>query len=80
MSTSREGSAATLGAPAATLGAPATSPAGHPSGFPVCRCGHPTHPDRLESRRGVMMERYSCPRRRWWNPWLHPNLWLTPRD
>ena len=45
-----------------------------------CGCGHPMHPDHLEKRRGVMLERYSCPRRRWWNHLAHPHAWMEPRD
>jgi hypothetical protein len=45
-----------------------------------CGCGHPLHPDHLEKRRGVMMERYTCPKRRWWNHLAHPHAWLAPRD
>jgi len=45
-----------------------------------CRCAHPMHPDHLEKRRGVMMERYSCPRERWWNTILHPHAWMAPRE
>jgi len=45
-----------------------------------CRCGHPMHPDHLEKRRGVMMERYSCPQRRWWNALHHPHAWMAPRE
>ena len=45
-----------------------------------CRCSHPMHPDHLESRRGVMMERYTCPQRRWWNALHHPHAWMAPRE
>jgi hypothetical protein len=45
-----------------------------------CGCGHPMHPDHLEERRGVMLERYTCPRRRWWNAWHHPHAWMAPRE
>ena len=45
-----------------------------------CNCTHPLHPDHLEKRRGVMMERYTCPRRRWWNAWHHPHAWMAPRE
>jgi hypothetical protein len=45
-----------------------------------CRCGRPMHPDHLEKRRGVMMERYSCPVERWWNTMLHPHAWMAPRE
>lgn len=79
MSKSMEGPSATVAAPAQPQ--PKLQPAaGHPSGFPMCRCGHPTHPHRLERRRGVMMERYVCPRQRWWNNWWHTDHWLPPRD
>ncbi|HEV7588839.1 MAG TPA: hypothetical protein VGO40_12055 [Longimicrobium sp.] len=45
-----------------------------------CGCTHPMHPEHVEKRRGVMMERYSCPKRRWWNAWHHPHTWMAPRD
>jgi hypothetical protein len=45
-----------------------------------CGCAHPMHPDHLEKRRGIMMERYSCPRRRWWNHLAHPHAWMAPRE
>jgi hypothetical protein len=45
-----------------------------------CGCTHPMHPDHVEKRRGVMMERYSCPKRRWWNAWHHPHAWMAPRE
>lgn len=48
--------------------------------WPLCRCGHPMHPHRVELRRGVRMERFKCPRRRWWNPWFHPNAWQPARE
>ena len=47
---------------------------------PQCRCGHPMHPDHVEKHRGQLMERYSCPRRRWWNAWRHRHAWMEPRD
>jgi hypothetical protein len=47
--------------------------------WPVCRCSHPMHPHKVELRRGVPLERYKCPRRRWWNQWRHPNVWQPPR-
>ena len=47
---------------------------------PHCKCGHPLHPDRPMKHRGVMMERYSCPRRRWWNGWWHPRAWMAARE
>jgi hypothetical protein len=46
----------------------------------VCSCATPLHPDHLEKRRGVMVERYTCPRRRWWNAWMHPHAWMEPRE
>jgi len=45
-----------------------------------CRCGHPLHPDHLEKHRGIMLERYSCPQRRWWNAFWHPHAWMEPRE
>ena len=45
-----------------------------------CGCGHPMHPDHVEKRRGIMLERYSCPQRRWWNAWHHPHAWAVPRE
>jgi hypothetical protein len=45
-----------------------------------CGCGHPMHPEHLEKRRGVMLERYHCPQRRWWNAWHHPHAWMAPRE
>ena len=74
MSTTLDPRAATVTAPAR----PAADPDDEP--WPVCRCGHPTHPHKLERRRGVMMERFVCPRRRWWNTWFHPAYWRAPRD
>jgi hypothetical protein len=47
---------------------------------PRCRCGVPMHPDHLEKHRGQRAERYTCPRRRWWNFFLHPHGWMEPRD
>ncbi|HEX2208200.1 MAG TPA: hypothetical protein VHG93_11000 [Longimicrobium sp.] len=47
--------------------------------WPICRCTHPMHPHRVELRRGVKMERFACPRRRWWNQWWHPYVWQPPR-
>ncbi|HEX5868998.1 MAG TPA: hypothetical protein VFY65_01210 [Longimicrobium sp.] len=47
--------------------------------WPVCRCSHPMHPHRVELRRGVKLERFSCPKRRWWNMWRHPHVWQPPR-
>jgi hypothetical protein len=47
---------------------------------PHCRCGTPMHPDHLEQHRGKLLERYSCPRRRWWNFMLHPHSWMEPRE
>ena len=48
--------------------------------WPICRCGHPMHPNRIELRRGVRLERFECPRQRWWNGWLHPYVWQPPRE
>jgi hypothetical protein len=48
--------------------------------WPICRCTHPMHPARLEKRRGVLLERFKCPRRRWWNMWHHPYVWQPPRE
>lgn len=45
-----------------------------------CGCGHPMHPDHVEKRHGMMLERYSCPQRRWWNAWHHPHAWAVPRE
>ena len=45
-----------------------------------CRCAHPMHPEHVEKRRGVMLERYRCPQRRWWNAWHHPYAWAAPRE
>lgn len=45
-----------------------------------CRCGTPMHPNHLEKHRGMMLERYSCPNRRWWNAFWHPYTWMEPRD
>ena len=45
-----------------------------------CRCGHPMHPEDVEERRGMMLERYRCPQRRWWNGWHHPYGWAVPRE
>ena len=47
--------------------------------WPICRCGHPMHPNKIELRRGVQLERFECPRQRWWNMLLHPYAWLPPR-
>lgn len=68
--------------PAARAGIPPHVAAGddHGQGWPVCRCGHPMHPSRLETRRGIPMERFECPRHRWWNAWRHPVVWETPRE
>jgi hypothetical protein len=52
----------------------------NPDHLIYCRCGRPMHPDHLEKRRGVMMERYSCPVERWWNTWMHPHAWMAPRE
>jgi hypothetical protein len=48
--------------------------------WPICRCGHPMHPNKIELRRGVRLERYECPRQRWWNSFLHPYVWQPPRE
>jgi hypothetical protein len=45
-----------------------------------CGCGHPMHPDNLEEKNGVKLERYSCPQRRWWNAWHHPRAWMAARE
>ncbi|MFL5383134.1 MAG: hypothetical protein ACJ8GN_11505 [Longimicrobiaceae bacterium] len=45
-----------------------------------CRCAHPMHPEHVEKRRGVMLERYRCPQRRWWNGLHHPYAWAVPRE
>jgi len=37
------------------------------------------HPNKIEVRRGVQLERFECPRQRWWNMLLHPYAWLPPR-
>ena len=47
---------------------------------PHCRCGLPMHPDHVEEHRGERAERYTCPRRRWWNFWRHHHAWMKPRD
>lgn len=44
-----------------------------------CTCGTPMHPDHLEKHRGLMLERYGCPNRRWWNAMWHPHAWMEPR-
>ena len=51
----------------------------HGEGWPVCRCGHPTHPSGIEKRRGILMERFECPKHRWWNAFMHPVVWQDPR-
>jgi hypothetical protein len=48
--------------------------------WPICRCGHPMHPNRVELRRGVRLERFECPKQRWWNQWFHPYVWQPPRE
>ncbi|HEU0299456.1 MAG TPA: hypothetical protein VFR37_08385 [Longimicrobium sp.] len=48
--------------------------------WPICRCTHPMHPHTIEERRGVSLERYRCPQRRWWNQWFHPDVWQPPRE
>jgi hypothetical protein len=45
-----------------------------------CRCAHPMHPEHVEKRRGVLLERYRCPQRRWWNALHHPYSWAVPRE
>ncbi|HKP76173.1 MAG TPA: hypothetical protein VJT67_11565 [Longimicrobiaceae bacterium] len=45
-----------------------------------CRCGHPLHPDHIEMHRGMKLERYSCPKLRWWNGHWHPHAWMEPRQ
>jgi hypothetical protein len=78
------GSGIDSGANAGIAGAAAAMPRPQPVDddhvLLYCRCGHPLHPVRLEKHRGMMLERYSCPQRRWWNHLLHPNAWVTPRD
>lgn len=48
--------------------------------WPICRCGHPTHPQKVEERHGRQLERFACPLRRWWNGWRHPFIWQPPRE
>ncbi|HYJ79625.1 MAG TPA: hypothetical protein VEW03_08505 [Longimicrobiaceae bacterium] len=48
-------------------------------GWPVCRCGTPMHPHKVHQSAGGPLERYACPKRRWWNCFLHPYAWLDPR-
>jgi hypothetical protein len=38
------------------------------------------HPDNLEEKNGIKLERYSCPQRRWWNAWHHPRAWMAARE
>jgi hypothetical protein len=52
----------------------------HPHHTPYCHCGTPLHPDHVEKHRGQLLERYSCPNRRWWNALWHPHAWMEPRD
>jgi hypothetical protein len=60
--------------------APGTLRTLHPrEGWPVCACSTPMHPDRVDHKGGMALERYGCPRRRWWNAWWHPHAWLQPR-
>ncbi|HEX6368895.1 MAG TPA: hypothetical protein VF006_08180 [Longimicrobium sp.] len=66
---------------------PAAAPAGQQpqnkhlgDHWPTCRCGHPMHPSKIETRRGVRLERFECPRQRWWNSFLHPYVWQPPRE
>ncbi len=47
---------------------------------PHCRCTHPLHPDRTKTHNGVLMERYTCPLRRWWNFWKHLRVWMPARE
>jgi hypothetical protein len=52
----------------------------HGEGWPVCRCGHPMHPSGIEKRRGIPLERFECPKHRWWNVFWHPVVWQDPRE
>ena len=56
------------------------APAPHAPHQLYCRCGTPMHPDHLEEHRGMELERYSCPNRRWWNAFWHPYSWMEPRE
>lgn len=67
-------------APAAQTRPAANPRTGGAADMLYCRCGHPMHPDHLEHRHGMLLERYACPRRRWWNALWHPRAWLEPRD
>jgi hypothetical protein len=71
-------------APSASQGAAAIpvprGPQPAPPSTPHCRCGTPMHPEHVEKHRGLLLERYSCPRRAWWNFFLHPHSWMQPRD
>ena len=61
----------------------APAPSGsHPSPATLthCRCGTPMHPDHVETHNRQRMERYSCPKRRWWNGMWHPHAWMEPRE
>jgi hypothetical protein len=78
MSIPSEASAVAEVSPAATMVKPVETTRGDPH-WPMCRCSHPMHPHKVELRRGVKMERFTCPRRRWWNQWFHPNAWQAPR-
>lgn len=64
--------------PAAAAQPPQMKPTG--DHWPTCRCGHPMHPNKVELRRGVQLERFECPRQRWWNKWFHPYVWQPPRQ
>lgn len=61
---------------------PAAARAQHPAPAILvhCRCGTPMHPDHVEMHHGKRLERYSCPRRRWWNAMWHPHAWMEPRE
>jgi hypothetical protein len=52
----------------------------HPPHTPHCRCGTPMHPEHVEKHGGKTLERYCCPRRRWWNGMLHPHSYMEPRE
>ena len=67
-------------APKTRTAAAAKTRTGGAADMLYCRCGHPMHPDHLEEHHGMMLERYACPRRRWWNALWHPRAWLEPRE
>jgi hypothetical protein len=71
------GAADAVAAGAAAPGPPQMKSDDH---WPICRCGHPMHPNKIELRRGVRLERFECPRQRWWNRWWHPYVWQPPRS